>query len=192
MVLLVGATLFVGTLIKLYSVDRGLRTEGVMTFSVRTSERYSQARSWAVERALLDRLSAVPGVASASAAQVVPIAGGLWTRTVRVAGYTFGSGESEQAGFNVIAPKYFATVGTPLLSGRDFDQHDTNAAAKVAIVNESFARYFFPNQSPLGRRVSSVNIAYEIVGVVKDAKYQNLRQDVMKTMYIPWMQHGAA
>jgi predicted lysophospholipase L1 biosynthesis ABC-type transport system permease subunit len=55
-------------------------------------------------------------------------------------------------------------------------------------VNESFARYFFGAQSPLGRRVTSVNVAYEIVGIVKDAKYQSLRQDVMKTIYIPWMQ----
>jgi predicted permease len=88
----------------------------------------------------------------------------------------------------VIAPKYFATVGTPLLSGREFDERDTNTAIKAAVVNESFARYFFGAQSPLGRHVRSVNVAYEIVGVVGDAKYQDLRQDVIKTMYIPWMQ----
>ena len=55
-------------------------------------------------------------------------------------------------------------------------------------MNESFARYFFGGESPLGRRVTSVNVAYEIVGVVKDAKYQGLRQEAMRTMYIPWMQ----
>jgi predicted permease len=188
MVLLVGAALFVGTLVKLYGVDRGLRTDGVLTFSVRSSERYAQARSWAAQTAVLDRLAALPGVESASAAQVVPIAGGLWDRTVQVEGYIFRSDESEAVGFNAIAPKYFATVGTPLLSGREFDERDTNAASKVAIVNQSFARYFFGAGSPLGRQVTSVRVTYEIVGVVKDAKYQDLRQDVMKTMYIPWMQ----
>jgi predicted permease len=188
MVLLVGATLFVGTLVKLYSVDRGLRTDGVLMFGVRSRERYPQARSWAAQTAVLDRLAALPGVTSASAAQVVPIAGGLWDRTVQVEGYIFRSDESEAVGFNAIGPKYFATVGTPLLSGREFEERDTNAARKVAIVNESFARYFFGARSPLGRQVTSVKVPYEIVGVVRDAKYQNLRQDVMKTMYIPWMQ----
>jgi predicted permease len=188
MVLLVGATLFVGTLVKLYSVDRGLRTDGVLMFSVRSRERYPQARSWAVQAAVLDRLATLPGVASTSAAQVVPIAGALWDRTVQVEGYSFRSDESEAVGFNAIAPKYFATVDTPLLSGREFEERDTNAARKVAIVNESFARYFFGAQSPLGRKVTSVRVPYEIVGVVKDAKYQDLRSDVMKTMYINWMQ----
>jgi predicted permease len=188
MVLLTGATLFVETVLKLYSVDRGVRTDGVLMFSVRSRERYPQARSWAVQGALLDRLSSVPGVASASATQVLPIAGALWTRHVQVEGYTFRPDESEDVGFNAVAPKYFGTVGTPLAGGREFEERDTNIANKVAIVNESFARYFFGAQSPLGRRVTSVNVAYEIVGVVKDAKYQNLRQDVMKTMYIPWTQ----
>jgi predicted permease len=187
MVLLVGATLFVGTLVKLHSVDPGVRTDGVLMFSVRSS-RFPQARSWAVQSALLDRLRGVRGVASASAAQMVPVSGGLWTRVVQVEGYTFRPDESEDIAFNVIAPQYFATIGTPLLSGREFDERDTNTAGKVAIVNESFARYFFPGESPLGRRVTSVKVAYQIVGVVRDAKYRNLRQDVMRTMYIPWMQ----
>jgi predicted permease len=188
MVLLVGATLFVGTLIKLYRVDRGVRTDGVLTFNIRSSGRYPQARSWAVQQAVLDRLNALPGVAAASAAQMIPIGGGLWTRHVQVEDYTFRSDESEDVGFDVVAPRYFATVGTPLLIGRDFDARDTNTAAKVAIVNESFARYFFGALSPLGRHVTTVNVTYEIVGVVRDAKYQDLRQDVIRTMYIPWMQ----
>ena len=188
MVLLVGATLFVGTLIELYRVDRGVRTDGVLTFSIRSTGRYPQARSWAVQQAVLDRLTGLPGVAAASAAQMIPIGGGLWTRHVQVEGYTFRSDESEDAGFDVIAPKYFATIGTPLLAGREFDERDTNTASKAAIVNESFARYFFGAGSPLGRHVTTVNVTYEIVGVVRNAKYQDLRQDVIKTMYIPWMQ----
>jgi predicted permease len=188
MVLLVGATLFVGTLIELYRVDRGVRTDGVLTFSIRSTGRYPQARSWAVQQAVLDRLTGLPGVAAASAAQMIPIGGGLWTRHVQVEGYTFRSDESEDAGFDVIAPKYFATIGTPLLAGREFDERDTNTASKAAIVNESFARYFFGAGSPLGRHVTTVNVTYEIVGVVRNAKYQDLRQDVIKTMYIPWKQ----
>ena len=188
MVLLVGATLFVGSLVKLYRIDPGVRKDGVLMFSVRSAAQYPQTRSWAVQGALLDRLRALPGVTSASATKVMPLDGSLWTRHVAVQGYTFRPDESEDVGFNAVAPKFFATVGTLLLSGREFDERDTNTANKVAIVNESFARHFFGGQSPLGRLVTSVNVAYEVVGVVKDAKYQNLRHGVMKTMYIPWMQ----
>ena len=130
----------------------------------------------------------MPGVRSASAAQALPVGGSLWDRTVQVEGHAFRPDESESVGFNVIAPNYFATLGTPLLSGREFDEHDTDTSPKVAVVNEAFARYFFGEGSALGRRVTSVNVAYEIVGVVHDAKYQNLRDGIIKTMYSHWMQ----
>jgi predicted permease len=107
---------------------------------------------------------------------------------VQVEGYRYGAEESGDVGFNAVAPNYFKTLGTPLLQGRRFDERDTSTAPKVAIVNESFARYYYGAQSPIGRRVTSVNVAYEIVGVVMDAKYQSLRDGVLRTMYISWMQ----
>jgi putative ABC transport system permease protein len=137
---------------------------------------------------MLERLKTVPGIRSASAANVLPIGGGLWTRDVQVEGYTFRQDESDSVGFNVIAPHYFATLGTPLILGREFDDRDTGTSPKVAIVNESFARYFFGNAPALGRHVTCVDVTYEIVGVVRDAKYQTLRQPIMKTMYISWLQ----
>jgi predicted permease len=188
MMLLIGATLFVGTVVRLYRVDRGLRTDGVLMFSVRSRERYPQARSWAAQQAIVDRLRVIPGVLSASATRILILGGGLWTRGVAVEGYTFRPDESEDAGFDAVAPDYFKTVGTPLLRGREFDTRDTSAATKVAIVNESFERYFFRGRTAIGGRVTSVGVTYEIVGVVKDAKYQSLRDAVLKTMYIPWMQ----
>jgi predicted permease len=132
----------------------------------------------------------MPGVASASAVDVLPISGSLWDRDVQVEGYTFRRGEDQTAAFNAIAPKYFATVQTPLLTGREFDARDTRSSKKVAIVNQSFARYFFGSASPVGRTVTSVNVAYEIVGVSADAKYTDLKQPVLKTMYIPWTQRS--
>ncbi|MPY87506.1 MAG: FtsX-like permease family protein [Luteitalea sp.] len=188
MVLIVGATLFIGTLVKLYAVDRGFDSDGVLVVHVRSSRPYHPVRAMAVQGALLERLRTLPGVRSASAAAVLPVGGNLWNRTVQVEGYAFRSDESEDVGFNVIAPEYFATLGTPLLSGREFSDRDTDTAPKVAIVNESFARYFFGDGPALGRRVTSLDITYEIVGIVGDAKYQSLRDAVLKTMYIPWMQ----
>jgi predicted permease len=190
MILVVGATLFLRTLVNLYSVERGFDSNGVIVLNVRSSRPYEAARGFAVQRAILERLKTVPGIRSASAANVLPIGGGLWTRGVQIEGYTFRADESDSVGFNVIAPDYFVTLGTPLVLGREFDDRDTWTSPKVAIVNESFAHYFFGNAPALGRRVTSVDVTYEIVGVVRDAKYQNLRQPVMKTMYISWLQRN--
>jgi predicted permease len=188
MLLLVGAALFIGTLWKLHSVDKGFRTGQVMTFRFRANQRYPAGRGLEVQAALLERLSALPGVRTASAVHVLPIVDGLWTRSVKVEGYNFGPGEDESVAFNAVAPKYFETLGTPLLAGRDFDTRDSAAARKVAIVNERFARYFFGARSPLGLRVAFANDTYEIVGVAGDAKYQSLRADVPKTVYVASLQ----
>ena len=189
MILLVGATLFIGTFVKLHAVDRGFDSRGVLIASVRAAQPYPAARIAAVKQALVDRLGRLPGVRSATAAQVVPVGGGLWDRTIQVEGYRFRGDESDAAGFNAVAPGYFATIGTPLRAGREFGAHDTGTAPRVAIVNDSFARYFFRDAAgALGRHVTAANVTYEIVGVVGDAKYRTLRDPVIRTMYIPWMQ----
>ena len=169
MILVVGATLFLQTLVNLHSVDHGFKADDVIVVSVRSSRPYDAARGYAVQRAIVERLRGVPEIVSASAAQILPIGGGLWNRTVQVEGYTFGPGESDSIGFNVIAPDYFQTIGTPLILGREFIDRDTGASPKVAIVNEGFARRFFGDAPPLGRRVTSNSTTYEIVGVVRDA-----------------------
>jgi predicted permease len=188
MILVVGATLFIATLVKLYAVERGFDSEGVLVVNVRSTRPYPPERIRGVQGALVARLESLAGVRSVSAAQVLPIGGGLWTRDIQVDGYAFRADESNQVGFNVIAPGYFTTLETPLLAGREFDHRDGETAPRVAIVNESFARYFFGDRPALGRRVTSVDVTYEIVGVVRDAKYQSLRDPILKTMYIPWMQ----
>jgi putative ABC transport system permease protein len=200
MVLLVGATLFLGTLARLYAVDRGFDSDGLLILGTRASHPYPQPRARTVQAALLDKLRATPGVQSASAVLLLPLTGGMIDRGVQVEGYTFRPDEPEQVGFNVIAPNYFATLRTPLLAGRDLrdsdNDTDAGAAPRVAIVNESFARHFFGSggdiTAALGRHVTSAGTRYEIVGVVRDAKYQSLRNEVMKTMYISWLQQDRA
>ena len=188
MALVTGAALFGATLVKLYAVDRGLRTDGILTFSLRTGGKCPAERCRAATISLIERLNTLPGVASASAVDVLPVSGSLWDRDVQVQGYTFRPGEDQTAAFNAIAPKFFATVETPLLRGREFDLRDTRASKKVAIINGSFARYFFGRKSPVGRSVTSVNVTYEIVGVATNAKYTDLKQAPLKTIYIPWTQ----
>lgn len=192
MVLIVGAALFVGTLVRLYAVDRGFDSNGVLIVTLRSSRPYTEERGKAVKQALIERLRAVPGIRAASATRIVPVSGSLWTKDIQVEGHVVRSDEADSAGFNIIGPAYFATLGTPLISGREFDDRDHERSPKVAIVNETFARYFFGAGPALGRRVTvtSLGVTYEIVGVVRDAKYRNLRDSVLKTVYIPWMQTG--
>ena len=151
-ILVTGAALFSATLMNLYNVDRGLHTGGILAFSLRTAGPCPPARCRAATALLLDRLNATPGVASATAVDVLPISGSLWARDVQVDGYTFRSDEDETVAFNAIAPKYFLTVGTPVLAGREFDVRDQRNSRKVAIVNQSFARYFFGQRDLRNRR----------------------------------------
>jgi predicted permease len=191
MALLVVAALFVGSLVNLYRADRGFDAEDVLVVNVRTTEPIPAERAMAVSTALLERLKATPGVRSASAAEVIPVAGNSWSRGIDLPDGALRAGEASTA-FNAVAPGYFATLRTSLLSGRDFRAGDISSSAPVSIVNDSFARHFFGGEPPIGRRVSSLGIAYEIVGVVGDAVHADLRQGVERTMYIPWTQRGDA
>ena len=192
MVLVVGATLFIGTLLELYAVERGFDVNRLLVFQVRNNRPYTLEQAQEVRGRLLEGLRALPGVRSASAGAMLPIGGGLWDRSVRIEGHASQSGEPESVAFNAIAPDYFATLGTPLLAGREFDARDTAMTAAVTIVNQSFAQAYFGNASAIGRRVTTVGVTYEIVGVVGDAKYQDLREPVLRTMYIPWTQRDEA
>lgn len=188
MVLVIAGTLFVGTLIRLYAVERGFDSDGLLVTYVRANRPYPAARAQEVQAALVRGLQTLPGVEAATAVSTLPLSGNLWRRNVQVEGYAFRSDESDMVDFNVIAPGYFTTLRTPVLVGREFSARDTGTAPKVAVVNESFARSFFGDQSALGRHVTSVNVTYEIVGVVGDAKYDSLRDSVRKTMYVAWTQ----
>jgi predicted permease len=190
MMLVVAATLFVGTLMNLYRSDRGFVAEGLLVVNLRSTHTYSADQTPLLLPRLFDRFRAVPGVSAVTAGSMLPLGGNDWTRTVTVDGGVPGATGLETSGFNAIAPAYFATFGTPIRAGREFNDGDTAAAPKVAVVNEAFARYFFGDGAPLGRRVTSLDIVYEIVGVVADAKDQSLREAPRRTMYVPLGQRG--
>ncbi len=187
-VLLVGANLFIGTLLQLYGLDSGFRREGVLTFTMRLRGDYPEARATLLAQELIRRLRTLPGVTTASALGVMPVSGSLWARKVQVEGYVIRGNGDEGAAFNNVAPDSFATMGTRQLQGRDFNERDTSQSPPVAIVNESFVRQFFPGTSPLGRHVTNSGVTMEVVGVVQDAKYRDLRRPMIPTVYIPWTQ----
>lgn len=184
LLLMVGASLFLGTLAKLYRMDAGFRRQGILTFNVQSKRKDPIERAHMLQSEVLERLNTLPGVTSASAAVVLIISGGLWNGSVEVDGYKYRPEENNQANFNSVAPRFFQTMGTPLLLGRDFNDRDASSSKKVVIVNETFVRYYFRDRSPLGQHVNHA----EIVGVVKDAKYRNLREPFPRTVYVPLQQ----
>jgi predicted permease len=183
MVLTVGATLFVGTLISLYRVDRGFESAGLTVAYARSTRTYTEQEAVHVSDAVLESLRRMPRADAVAAASVLPIDGNLWVPAIEIQGDSLHPGEADAA-FNVVSPGYFSTLRTPLLSGREFDAHDRIGTPRVAVVNAAFVRYFFGDGAAIGRRVTYRNQIYDIVGVVGDVKYEDLRAASPRTMYV--------
>jgi putative ABC transport system permease protein len=191
LVLLVGALLFVRSLGNLMSVDPGFQPEGIITVSLDYRRpQYSEERRPVVNRELLQKLSSPPGVISVSQTSFTPVSGSSWDSPVRPDGP--GTSESgKDSFFNRVGPGYFQTMETRLIDGREFDGRDTLSAPKVAIVNQEFARKFFNGANPVGRTFHVVASAgkpdpmYQIIGVVKNTKYHELKEEFVPIAFFP-------
>ncbi len=192
--LLVGAGLLTRTLWNLTKMDLGVQPEQVLTFSVAPDlngynpEKVSQFVTQLSEAAL-----AVPGVQNIGVANVSAFTGDTTGSNITVEkGPTDANPDDNTVSHISIGPGYFAAMGTPLMTGRDFARTDTKTSQKVAIMNETAAKKFFPNRSAIGLRMAfgggNVNLEIEIVGVVRDAKHANVREDVKPFVYIPYTQ----
>jgi predicted permease len=143
---------------------------------------------------VLERLKSLPGVVSVSQSWLTPISGLEWNQDIQPEGYQPPAGEMPLVWFNGVTPEYFATLRTPLVAGRTFDSGDTATSPRVAIVNETLARRFFPNVDPIGKyfRMSGPDPGsteqLQIVGVVKDSKYISLREADLPFAYVPLTQ----
>jgi len=140
---------------------------------------------------LLERLEAVPGVRSATLSGMTPISGAAGSRFVSVEGFEEAPTTRRRVMVNEVAPGYFETFGTPLIAGRDFQFAD-EGRTRVAIVNEAVVRHYFRDRDPLGRqlRLEGDSLPYEVVGVVADAKYADLRIPAPQTVYLHAFQQG--
>jgi predicted permease len=184
-VLLSAAGLFLRHLSDLRNADLGFRRDHILLATLNPARSgYSGERLSAAYRELLDRFVAIPGVRSATVSDGTPISGGATSRFVTVEGYQPKATEMRTF-VNWIAPRYFETYGTPLVAGREFTFQD-QAASHVAIVNQSMARHYFGDASPLGRHVTLErdDRPFEIVGVVGDAKYLDLHEPAPRTVYL--------
>jgi predicted permease len=181
MLLVAGAGLFARSLYNLKALNPGFATDNLVTFRVDPAlNGYDQQRIKRFYEALLNDLSAIPGVRSVSLAQIPALTDTLASRSIHVQGYEPKPDENMSPWTNEVAPDYFRTLDIPLLMGREFNEADVAGAPLVAVVNESFANYYFPNANPIGERfgwrVLDDPAAVEIVGVVRDSLYATMRQ----------------
>jgi predicted permease len=190
--LLFGAALFVRSLQNLEAAHTGFRDmDRLVTFQIAPAlNGYDAARTMHFYQELLDNIRAVPALQQASLAQVPVLHGWEWDSSTSVEGHQFKDGEDMQAFMNGVLPGYFQTMGIPILQGRDFDRRDIREDAKVAIVNQSFAKHFFGDKSAIGRHIGNgggpkTKLDTEIVGVVSDSLYEGPRNGVHRQVFVP-------
>jgi len=194
--LLVGAGLFVRSLQKLKGLDSGFDRENVILFSLDPD--YDAERRANLYQLLLDRLAALPGVRSASLSSHGLLLNDTWNKKIAVEGYLPRPDEDLLCYGQVVASKFFETMGIPILLGRDIGPQDARQIGndahqnptRVALINQTMAHYFFPNESPIGKRftIDRPNELIEIIGVVKDAKYETMREETRRTFYLSFFQ----
>jgi putative ABC transport system permease protein len=193
LVLVVGALLFSRSLAKLLTADVGFKQEGVLIAQVGSVRlNLPQESRLAFKRELLERIRAVPGVTSAARADIIPLSGNgnfnnVWMDGADPAG-------KKGVAWSRISSDYFKTLNTPLVAGRDFDEHDTPTSTKVAIVSEEFARQIGGGANPVGQSFwveaspNDPQTRYEIVGLARNTKYDNVREDFQPIAYFPLAQ----
>jgi putative ABC transport system permease protein len=193
-VLLVGAGLFARSLNNLKRLDLGLRVDHLIAFSIAPElNGYSPQRTIAFFDDLRQGIAALPGVRSVSAAETAILTDSNSGSNVTIEGYQAQENEDMEIRHNRIGPDYFATMGIPLLSGREFTAADTAGSPKVAIINEAMARRYFANRNPIGSHFAfgagdRVRPDIEIVGVVKDSKHATVREEKRPFAYLPYAQ----
>jgi putative ABC transport system permease protein len=196
MLLLVGSGLFVRSLLSARSIDAGFDPSNMIVMSVVPEvQGYDQPRGRALYENLLQQLTAVPGVRSATLAESVPLGIGGSRRGTAIEGYQPQPGEDTETAYNVVGPLYFETMRIPIVRGRSFTDADRASAPAVVIVNEAFARRYWPNADPIGKRLSANGPEgpfREVVGVTRTGKYNTLGEEPRPFYYLPlWQEyHG--
>jgi putative ABC transport system permease protein len=192
LVLLVASGLFLRSLVKLVTMDVGFDRNNVLIVHANLHNAKVPAEQ---QPAMFDeiesRLRTLPGVVSASRSVMTPVSNYVWNSDLEVDSPNAPKGDAALAFFNFVSPGYFGTVRTPLLAGRNINDGDTKTAPLIAVVNETLARRFFPNGEALGKyfRIHAdpgkPEPPIQIVGLVKDAKYESLREEAHPTAYFP-------
>jgi predicted permease len=202
-VLLVGAGLLIRSFANLLAVDPGFKAERVITFNVSAPdtkyENYAKRRALVAD--LVERMKSVPGARGAAVATTLPLSNRMFRTFAHIVGTPQETpAERKVTELAMVTPGYFATMGIPMLAGRDFSAQDRSGAPLVAIVNQEFARRYFPNENPLGKHIElgwsqdtaatggEVTLGGEIVGVIGNVKRTGLADEVTPETYVAYMQ----
>lgn len=192
LVLLVGAGLFVRTLRNLQQVELGFNQENLLLFSLQPrTAGYKEDRLTQLYQQLFTRLDALPGARAVTFAQFPLIAHYVNNTSLILPGETATSRAEHETNVQVIRENYFTTMQIPLLRGRGFSTQDDQRAPKVAVINQSLADKFFPNENAIGKLVGFNEQTLgkiEIVGIVGDTKYNSQREEISPMIYTPWLQ----
>jgi len=196
LVLLVGAGLFLRTLHNLRDVNIGFDPSNLALFAINPQlSGYDQPRALVLYGQVLDRLRAIPGVRAAALSQPPLLSGSENTTNIYVQGRTYVPGQRDRDNEIyrvVVSPGFFETMAMPVAEGRGFSDRDVAAAPPVVMINEAAVRRYFPDAHPIGQRFGSTmeeSGKLEIVGIVRDAKYNRLREGAPPTMYVPYQQN---
>jgi predicted permease len=193
MLLLTSAGLFARTLQKLRAVDSGIRQEHVLMLGMSAVTRDGGARSRILYDDLYARFNGLPGVRSVSRSMDTPFGGDMsMAAGIGVPGRPPDPDTAPPVYHNFVGPRFFETMGVPVLAGRDFAPSDDDRAGKVVVISESVARRYFNGQDPLGREVLVRDVPASIIGVVKDVRYTNLRTDAPLVVYRSYRQERDA
>jgi predicted permease len=194
LILLVGALLFARSFWNLTTLDIGFRRNGILFASHGFSNlRLPADQVVAFQKKLLEQVKSIPQVEAATFTTHTPLSGNGIALKVRGPGE--GGDQASSSKFTYLSPGYFKTLRIPVLAGRDFNDFDTSTSGKVVIVNETFVRRFIANRAPIGALVRSLQepkypeTIYEVIGVVKDTKYANLRQEIPPMAFTPMTQN---
>ena len=192
LVLLVGAGLFGRTLRNLRTADLGFRPGHTILLTLNPGRSgYKQADSDALFETLLRRTRSLPQVESAALSDISPLSGRMFASDIQVPGHVSLGDHEPDSFFIHTSPGYFQTLGTPMLFGREFSEHDRKGTQTVAIVNERFVSFYWPGQNPVGRHFKwGGDTDVEIVGLARNSKYQEMREEPPITVYIPLAQRS--
>ena len=191
LVLLIGAGLCLRSLRRAVAFDPGFAAQNILLASLETNGAgLAKAQGQAFYQQTLERIGNLPGVRAATLTRVVPVSGGGQRRGIDIAGYQPRPNEDTETNTNVVGPDYFSTMEIPVVHGRAFGAQDVEGAPPVVVVNEEFARRYFPGRAAVGQRLRwNANSPYmEIVGVARNAKYRSLREQPLPFIYIPLAQ----
>jgi predicted permease len=195
--LVTGALLFVGTLLKLAHVNPGFRTDHLVLFAIQQPElRYPPPKDLELHHGIEERVRALPGVESVTLSEVGYISDSMENSNFLPEGQGVDPEKDQSAFNNAVGPEFFHTMGIPILAGRDFNQNDTASAPKVGILSQSLARKAFPGLNPIGRHFlahfhpqeGKSGDLIEVVGVCADTRYWSLKQDPVDLFYQPYRQ----